>query len=160
MLSQRLQILLIDDSPSDVRLLQEAMKEHPLRFHLRVASDGVEATQYLQQVELGRAELPDLVILDLNLPKKNGYEVLSEIKCSASLKHIPVVIMTSSQSENDISHAYRLNANCYITKPGTLNEYMEVVRAIEDFWFSTAKLPELIHPAAMSAAAGNKRVAS
>jgi chemotaxis family two-component system response regulator Rcp1 len=135
-------ILLIEDSPSDVRLIREALKETPVPVQITVARDGLEATEYLQKVEAGTASRPDLVILDLNLPKKNGREVLAEVKNSPGLKSIPVLVMTSSRSDEDIAQAYQLNANCYITKPGDLNEYVNVVRAIEDFWFFTATLPD------------------
>ena len=109
---------------------------------LLVARDGVEATEHLKQSEYGRAVRPDLVLLDLNLPRKDGKEVLAEVKASPSLKQIPVLVMTSSRSDEDIAEAYSLNANCYITKPGDLQEYVHVVRAIEEFWFLTATLPD------------------
>jgi len=144
-------ILLVEDSPSDVRLIREAMKEAPFAVQLTVAQDGMEATDYLHKVETGRALRPDLVLLDLNLPKKNGREVLAEVKSSPNLKEIPVLIMTSSRADEDISQAYALNANCYITKPGDLDEYLNVVRAIEDFWFVTATLPDSASPNAASA---------
>ena len=135
-------LLLVDDSPSDVRLMQEALKGSPARFDMAVASDGVEASEYLERVKLGQVRQPDIVILDLNLPKKNGREVLLEMKSSPSFRHIPVLIMTSSNADEDVHQAYKLNANCYITKPGTLGEYMDVVHAIEEFWCCTATLPE------------------
>ena len=135
-------MLLVEDCPSDVRLMQEALKGNPARFDMTVASDGVEASEYLERVKLGQVQQPDLVILDLNLPKKNGREVLLEMKSSSNFRHIPVLIMTSSNADEDVNQAYTLNANCYITKPGTLREYMEVVHAIEEFWCCTATLPE------------------
>jgi two-component system, chemotaxis family, response regulator Rcp1 len=104
--------------------------------------DGLEALDVLHQVDMGLASRPDLVLLDLNLPKKNGREVLAEIKSTRNLKQIPVLVMTSSRAEDDIREAYALNANCYIVKPDDLHEYVNVVRAIEDFWFFTAMLPE------------------
>ena len=137
-----LRILLIEDSPSDVRLTREALKESPVPVQIVVARDGVEATDYLHQAKAGLADLPDLVLLDLNLPRKNGREVLAEVKSSPALKHIPVLVLSSSSSEEDISQAYSLNANCYITKPGSLSEYVDVVKAVEDFWLLTATLPE------------------
>ena len=137
-----MRILLVEDSPSDVRLIREALKETPVSVQITVARDGVEATDYLRQVETGMVCRPDLMILDLNLPKKNGREVLAEVKGSPTLKSIPVLVMTSSRSDEDIAQAYQLNANCYITKPGDLTEYVNVVRAIEDFWFLTATLPD------------------
>lgn len=137
-----LKILLVEDSPSDVRLIREALKETPVPVQITVARDGVEATEYLKQVEAGTANRPDLMLLDLNLPRKNGREVLAEVKGSPTLKQIPVLVMTSSKSDDDVAEAYALNCNCYITKPGDLNEYVSVVRAIEDFWFLTATLPD------------------
>ena len=148
-------ILLIEDSPSDVRLIREAMKQTPIPVQMTVAEDGLEATEYLHKVEIGAEPRPDLVLLDLNLPKKNGREVLAEVKSSPNLRQIPVVIMTSSRADEDISEAYALNANCYITKPGDLDEYVNVIRAIEDFWFTTATLPDMFHrPNRLATAAG------
>ncbi len=143
-------ILLVEDSPSDVRLIREAMKQTPFAVQITVAQDGVEATDYLHQVEKELAPRPDLILLDLNLPKKNGREVLADVKSSPNLKGIPVLIMTSSRADEDVSQAYALNANCYITKPGDLEEYVNVVRAIEDFWFVTATLPDAMYRAAAS----------
>lgn len=140
--SRSLQILVVEDSPSDVRLIKEALKDTGVAVDITVAKDGVEALEMLHEVETGARDRPDLVLLDLNLPRKNGREVLSEVKSSPTLKAIPVLVMTSSQADEDVVQAYTLNANCYITKPGDLNEYMSVIRAIEDFWFFTAKLPE------------------
>ncbi len=142
---KRLEILLVEDSPSDVRLIQEALKETPANVHITLARDGVEAMEHLRRSELGSVTRPDLVLLDLNLPRKNGREVLAEIKSSPALKSIPVLVMTSSRADEDVSDAYSLNANCYITKPSDLNEYVSVVRAIEGFWFLTATLPESFH---------------
>jgi len=137
-----LKILLVEDSPSDVRLIREALKDARVPVQIMVARDGVEATEHLKQSEQGRAVRPDLVLLDLNLPRKDGKEVLAEVKVSPNLKRIPVLVMTSSHSDEDIAAAYSLNANCYITKPGDLQEYVHVVRAIEEFWFLTATLPD------------------
>lgn len=137
-----LRILLVEDSPSDVRLIREALKDATVPVQIMLARDGVEATEHLKHSEAGQAIRPDLVLLDLNLPRKNGKEVLAEIKASPSLRQIPVLVMTSSRSDEDIAQAYSLNANCYITKPGDLQEYVHVVRAIEDFWFLTATLPD------------------
>src|SRR5581483_2726933 len=137
-----LKILLVEDSPSDVRLIREALKETPLPVQISVARDGVEAMEHLHRAELGSVGRPDLILLDLNLPRKNGREVLAEVKASPQLRQIPVLVMTSSRADEDISQAYSLNANCYITKPGDLQEYVNVIRAIEDFWFLTATLPE------------------
>jgi len=139
-----MKILLVEDSPSDIRLIREALKQSDLATHeFVVARDGVEAMDYLHRAEAGTVEMPDLVLLDLNLPRKNGREVLMEIKSTKSLKHIPVLVMTSSKADEDVTQAYNLNANCYITKPADLREYVNIVRAIEQFWFTTATLPEI-----------------
>ena len=135
-------ILLVEDSTSDVRLIREALKESPLTVEMSIARDGVEAMDFLHRCESGEGNRPDLILLDLNLPKKNGREVLAEVKSSPNLRPIPVVVMTSSRADEDISQAYALNANCYITKPGDLDEYVHVVKAIEEFWFMTATLPD------------------
>ncbi|MDQ2711810.1 MAG: response regulator [Acidobacteriota bacterium] len=139
---KHLKILLVEDCPSDVRLIREALKGTPVSVELTVALDGVEAMEYLYQSEIGASARPDLILLDLNLPRKNGREVLAEVKASPKLKQIPVLVMTSSHADEDISQAYSLNANCYITKPGDLDDYVNVVRAIEEFWFLTATLPD------------------
>jgi chemotaxis family two-component system response regulator Rcp1 len=137
-----MRLLLVEDSASDIRLVKEALKETGVPVQMTITRDGIEALEHLRQVEVGLATRPDLVLLDLNLPRKNGREVLADLKSSPGLKHIPVLVMTSSQSEEDVNQCYALNANCYITKPGDLNAYIDVVRAIEDFWFFTARLPE------------------
>lgn len=137
-----LQILLVEDCPADVRLIRESLKETPVPVELTVARDGVEAIELLQLSERAAVERPDLILLDLNLPRKNGREVLAEVKSSPTLKQIPVLVMTSSRADEDISAAYALNANCYIAKPCDLADYMNVIRAIEDFWFVIATLPE------------------
>lgn len=160
-----LKILLVEDSPSDVRLIREALKETPVPVQISVAQDGVEAMDYLFSTQAGKADRPDLILLDLNLPRKNGREVLAEVKSSPGLKQIPVLVMTSSRADDDIAQAYALNANCYITKPSDLQEYISVVRAIEDFWFLTAILPEStpvsgIAPRGRAAAAGAIPIAS
>ncbi len=139
---RELRILLVEDSPSDVRLVREAMKDTRVNVKISVASDGVEAMEYLHRAAENLDTVPDLVLLDLNLPRKNGREVLAEIKSSPKLKQIPVIVMTSSQADDDVRNAYLLNANCYITKPGDLNEYVDVVRSIESFWLCTATLPD------------------
>lgn len=135
-------ILLVEDSPSDVRLVREALKETSLPVQLAVARDGVEALNYLRDAEMGVAASPDLILLDLNLPRKNGREVLTEVKSSSKWRQIPVLVMTSSRSDDDIQQAYSLNANSYITKPDDLNGYIDVVRTIKEFWFLTATLPD------------------
>jgi CheY-like chemotaxis protein len=135
-------ILVVEDSPSDVRLIREALRGAPMVVHITVARDGVEAMDYLHHCKNADSPLPDLILLDLNLPRKNGREVLMEVKSDPELKPIPVLVMTSSYDEDDIAQAYSLNANCYIRKPIDLIEYQRVVRAIEDFWFLTVTLPE------------------
>ncbi len=137
-----LRMLLVEDSPSDVRLIREALKETPLEVQVTLARDGVEAMEYLHNSETGFTERPDIIVLDLNLPRKSGREVLAEVKSAPSLKQIPVLVMTSSKADADVAQAYNLNANCYITKPGDLQQYVDVVRAIEQFWFLTATLPD------------------
>jgi two-component system, chemotaxis family, response regulator Rcp1 len=137
-------ILVVEDSPSDVRLVREALKEASLPVQITVARDGVEAMEYLQAAQEGLTSRPDLILLDLNLPRKNGQEVLAEVKADPHLKQIPILVMTSSRADEDVLLAYSLNANCYITKPVDLSEYIHMVRAIEDFWFFTATLPESV----------------
>jgi two-component system, chemotaxis family, response regulator Rcp1 len=137
-----MQLLLVEDSASDIRLVKEALKETGVPVQMTIMRDGVEALEHLRKVGLGLVGRPDLILLDLNLPRKNGREVLAEVKTSPNLKQIPVLVMTSSQSDEDVNQCYALNANCYITKPGDLDNYIDVVRAIEDFWFFTARLPE------------------
>jgi chemotaxis family two-component system response regulator Rcp1 len=155
---RELRILVIEDSPSDVRLIREALKDTPVPVRLSVARDGVEGLNYLHSSQYDALERPDLVLLDLNLPKKNGCEVLAEIKSDPALKQIPVLVMTSSMADEDITKAYSLNANCYITKPGNLTEYIEVVHAIEGFWFMTATLPHpTARPQTLTAVAGSTR---
>ena len=137
-----LKLLLVEDTPSDVRLIREALKDTPVPVEITVAYDGVEAMEILRASDVTGQNRPDLMLLDLNLPRMNGREVLAEVKSSPTLKQIPILVMTSSHADEDIAQAYALNANCYITKPGDLGEYISVVRAIEDFWFLTATLPE------------------
>ena len=148
-MTRSLRILLVEDSPSDVRLVREALRDTPVPVQLIVARDGVEATDYLNRVDAGLSTRPDLVLLDLNLPRKNGREVLAEVKSSPTLKQIPILVMTSSGSDEDVAQAYALNANCFITKPGDLDEFQNVVKAIEDFWFLTATLPDSFQPATL-----------
>jgi chemotaxis family two-component system response regulator Rcp1 len=137
-------VLVVEDSPADVRLIREALKNGAVPVEITVASDGVEAMEYLHRAE-GQEGAPDLMLLDLNLPRKNGREVLAEVKTSPKLKQMPVLIMTSSRSDEDINQAYALNANGYITKPYDFHEYVNVVLAIEQFWFLTASLPDAFH---------------
>ena len=137
-----IEILLVEDNPGDVRLTVEAFKDGRVRNHLRVVTNGVEALAYLHhQGAYANASRPDLILLDLNLPKLSGRETLSAIKADPELKRIPVAILTSSQAEADILDAYNLHANCYITKPVNLGQFVRVVQSIEDFWLSIVKLP-------------------
>ena len=130
------QILLVEDSPADVRLTIEALKEAKISNQLSVASDGVEAMSFLRQEGRTPRPRPDLILLDLNLPRKDGRQVLEEIKEDAGLRRIPVVVLTVSQAEEDVLRAYDLHANCYITKPVDFERFMEVVRQIEGFWLT------------------------
>ena len=135
-------ILLVEDNPGDVRLTVEALKEARVLNVLSVARDGVDALDFLRQEgSHADAPRPDLILLDLNLPKKDGREVLAEIKADESLKRIPVVVLTTSRAEQDIVKSYDLHANCYITKPVDLEQFIEVVQSIEDFWLTIVKLP-------------------
>lgn len=137
-----IELLLVEDNPGDVRLTREALKQGKVWNTLHVVEDGEAALEFVhREGRFTQAPRPDLILLDLNLPKKNGREVLALIKGDESLKRIPVVILTTSQAETDIIKAYELNANCYITKPVDLKQFIEVVRAIEDFWFTVVKLP-------------------
>jgi chemotaxis family two-component system response regulator Rcp1 len=139
---QPVEILLVEDNPGDVRLTIEALRDGKVRNHLNVVTDGVEALLYLRrQGRYAAAARPDLILLDLNLPRKDGREVLAEIKADPHLRSIPVVILTTSQADQDILKSYELNANCYITKPVDLDQFISVVRSIEDFWFTVVTLP-------------------
>lgn len=140
--SRPVEILLVEDNPGDVRLTREALKDGRVLVNLTVASDGVEAMEVLRaEGDHSNRRLPDLILLDLNLPRKNGREVLEEIKADDDLKRIPVIVMTTSKAEQDIHKAYTLNANCYVTKPVDLDEFLNVVRSIEDFWLTIVTLP-------------------
>jgi two-component system, chemotaxis family, response regulator Rcp1 len=137
-----IEILLVEDNPGDVRLTVEALNEGKVRNHMCTVADGEEALKYLRrQPPYTKAVRPDLVLLDLNLPKKTGQEVLAEIKDDPDLKRIPVVILTVSQAEQDILRTYNLHANCYITKPVDLDQFLSVVKAIEGFWLTVVMLP-------------------
>ena len=141
-ISRPVEILLVEDNPGDVRLTREALKEGKVHNNLHVAPDGVEALAFLRrQGEHAQAVRPDLILLDLNLPRKDGREVLEEIKADPSLRYIPVVVLTSSQAEQDILRAYDLHANCYVSKPVDLDQFITVVQSIENFWFTIVKLP-------------------
>lgn len=137
-----IEILLVEDNSGDIRLTQEAMKDAKVLNKLHVVRDGVEALAFLRrQGKYVNTVHPDLVLLDLNLPKKDGKEVLAEIKEDPKLKSIPVVVLTVSKADEDIIKSYELHANCYITKPVDLEQFLEVVKAVEDFWLTIVKLP-------------------
>jgi chemotaxis family two-component system response regulator Rcp1 len=136
------QILLVEDNPGDVRLTQEALKEAKFRNTVQVVGDGVEALAYLrQQGKYSAATRPHLVMLDLNMPRMDGREVLQAIKGDPDLRRIPVVVLTSSEAESDIARAYELHANCYVTKPVDIDHFLQVVKSIEEFWVEIVKLP-------------------
>lgn len=136
------EILLVEDNPGDVRLTQENFKESKIRNNLYVVDDGVEALSFLRREgQYGDAVRPDVILLDLNLPKKDGREVLKEIKADPKLRRIPVVILTISSADEDIIKSYDLHANCYITKPIDLEQFGKVVKSISDFWLTMVKLP-------------------
>ena len=137
-----IEILLVEDNPGDVRLTQEALKEGKVLNQMDIASDGVDALAYLRRTGSHiHAPRPDLILLDLNLPKKNGREVLAEIKSDASLKRIPVVVLTTSSAEQDIFESYDLHANAYVTKPVDLIQFINIIKSIEDFWLTVVTLP-------------------
>ena len=137
-----IEILLVEDNPGDVRLTQEALGEAKVRNNLAVARDGVEALSYLRrEAPFEDAARPDLVLLDLNLPRKDGREVLAEIKADPELRRLPVVVLTTSSAEKDVLESYNLYANCYITKPVDLDQFVSIVSSIEDFWLTIVKLP-------------------
>lgn len=137
-----LEVLLVEDNPGDVRLTKEALKESKILLILNVAMDGVEAMRYLRQEGKYREKSrPDLILLDLNLPKKDGREVLAEVKADEDLKYIPVVVLTTSQNEEDVLTTYGLHANCYVTKPLDLTRFLTIVEKIEEFWLTIVRLP-------------------
>lgn len=138
-----IEILLVEDNPGDARLAQEALRESKLRNNLYIAEDGIEAMNFLKKEgKYHGVPKPDLILLDLNLPRMDGREVLKSIKSDEDLKRIPVVILTMSSAEEDILKSYNLFANCYITKPIDLEQFIKVVRSIEDFWLTIVKLPK------------------
>jgi CheY-like chemotaxis protein len=140
--SRPIEILLVEDNAGDVRLVKEALEENKFLNNLHVARDGVEAMKFLhKEGEYANAVRPDLILLDLNLPKKDGREVLAEVKVDEDLKRIPVVIMTISKAEEDILKTYNLHANCYITKPIDLDQFIKVVKSVENFWLAIVELP-------------------
>jgi CheY-like chemotaxis protein len=136
------EILLVEDNPGDVRLAEEALNDAKMANNLNVVSDGVDALEYLRrQGKHSDVARPDLILLDLNLPRKDGREVLEEVKADPDLRTIPVVVLTTSDAEVDIVRSYELHANAYVRKPVDFDAFIEVVRTIEDFWFSVVKLP-------------------
>ncbi len=142
--SRPVNILLVEDNPGDIRLAQEAFKEVKIKINLDVATDGVEAIRYLRKnAPFETVQTPDLIILDLNLPRKNGKEVLAEIKRDDVLRSIPVVILTTSFAEQDIKTSYYLHVNCYIRKPVDFDLFFHAIRKIEDFWLNTVALPSM-----------------
>ncbi len=140
--AEAVDILLVEDNPGDVRLTKEALKDAKVLNEIYVAKDGVEAMDFLhRQGQFVDAPIPDMILLDLNLPRKDGREVLAEVKKDPKLKHIPVIILTTSKADEDIIKTYNLHANAYITKPVDLNRFVEIIHALEEFWFTIVKLP-------------------
>ena len=140
--ARHIEILLVEDSPGDVMLTVEALRDARVSNRLHVVRDGVEAIQFLRhETPYGEVPRPDLILLDLNMPRKDGREVLAEIKADPELKRIPVVVLTTSQADEDILAAYNLSANCYVSKPVDLDQFLRVVQAIDDFWLALVKLP-------------------
>ena len=141
-ISDSVEVLLVEDNPADVYLTEEALESSKLPLNVNVVGDGEEAMTYLQR--RGRYEeatLPDLVLLDLNLPRKSGGEVLTEIRADAAIAHLPVIVLTTSEDEGDVLASYRKGANCFVTKPVDLDDFMTAVGSIEDFWLTVATLP-------------------
>lgn len=137
-----IEVLLVEDDPGDVELTLHALKKSKVQVNLNVVEDGVQAMAYLRkQDEYAQAPAPDLIMLDLNLPRKDGREVLNDMRSDDQLKHIPVVVLTTSDSDEDILRTYQLGANSYVTKPVGLKEFSQVVQALENFWFTIVKLP-------------------
>lgn len=137
------EVLMVDDNPADIDLTSEVLAQSQRHFHVSAVKDGAEALSFLRRRgKYAQAPVPDLVVLDLNLPKKDGCEVLSNIKADPALAKIPVVIFTTSQASSDISRSYKLGANCYLRKPGNLPEYVAVVQSMADFWLGFASLPQ------------------
>ena len=144
--SAAFEILLVEDSPGDIRLTVEAFKDAKIHVNLKIATDGAGAMEFLRSERKGAGKpRPDLILLDLNLPKKSGREVLEEIKADPQLKSIPVVILTTSGSQVDVTQSYKLHANCFINKPVGLNGFLQVIRSIDNFWLSVVRLPQEHH---------------
>ena len=135
-------VLLVEDDPGDVLMTREAFEEYKMRNTLHVVSDGVEALAYLRREgDFANTVRPDLILLDLNLPRKDGREVLAEIKADPKLHTIPIVVLTTSRAEQDVLRSYELHANCYITKPVDMDRFVDIVKLLEEFWFTIVKLP-------------------
>ncbi len=142
-----IEILLVEDNPGDVRIAIEALKDCRVNNNLSVVEDGVEALSFLRREDgYEGSPRPDLILLDLNLPRKDGHEVLAEIKADTQLRQIPVVVLTTSENERDVLKAYDLNANCYITKPGGLEQFVSVMKSIQYFWSMVVQLPSPASP--------------
>jgi CheY-like chemotaxis protein len=140
--AKNIEVLLVEDDPADVELTREGLKDSKMHVHLSVVEDGVQALKYLRKdAPYSNAARPDLIILDLNLPKKDGREVLEEIKGEEALRCIPVVVLTTSQDSFDIQRCYKLGANCWVSKPIGFDEFVKIVNSINDFWFTVVKLP-------------------
>jgi CheY-like chemotaxis protein len=141
---QPVEILLVEDNPGDIHLIVEAFREGKIDKNIHVAKNGVEALAFVkQQGRYQNAPTPRLIVLDLNLPKKNGHQVLAEIKADVRLRRIPVIVLTTSEAEEDIRQAYELQANCYTTKVFDLDQFLEIIKQIEEFWLTIVKIPEL-----------------
>jgi CheY-like chemotaxis protein len=137
-----IKVLLVEDNAGDIRLTQEALKEGALLIDLNVVRDGIEAMSFLRREDsYSEVSRPDLILLDLNLPKKDGREVLQEVKADPELMRIPVVVLTTSEAESDVAASYGLHANCYITKPVDMDQFIKIVKVLEEFWFTIVKLP-------------------
>ena len=140
--SKKYEILLVENNPGDIRIIQEIFKESKSNINLSIVNDGAETINRLKKENNYKNALrPDIIILDLNLPKKNGFEVLKEIKSNKELKRIPVIVLTTSEFEEDISNAYDLHANCYIKKPTDFEQFIEILKSIQGFWLNTVRLP-------------------
>lgn len=135
------EVLLVEDNHADVDLTREILEPAPMRLNLSVVTDGIQALAFLRGSACAQTIRPDLILLDLNLPRKNGWEVLLEIKDDPNLRLIPVVVLTSSDAEADVVRSYELGANCYVIKPGNLRAFQDTMKAVERFWFTTARLP-------------------
>jgi CheY-like chemotaxis protein len=154
-----LEILLVEDSPGDVRLTREALRDSNFELHLHVANDGVEAMEFLRREGVhAQAPRPDLILLDLNLPRMDGREVLTRVKADDALKTIPTIILTTSEADVDIVRSYQLQANCYLSKPVELDKFEGLVKSVSDFWFAMVKLPPVVRArqTAEGVAAGEK----